>query len=104
MAYARRVANGVKRVEQFGYPPVGGVDIILGDIVPDAIQVAVGIPTEDITRQVLAFRCSSDLRLSRARATAGETCWPRSSVSRRRPSSWLNSASWTDPRLVVFFK
>src|ERR1017187_515838 len=96
MAYARRVANGVKRIEQPAYPLVGGVNVILGDIVPDVIQIPVGIFAQNILRHTLAFRRSSDLRLSRARASAWETCWPRSSVSRRRPSSWLNPASWTE--------
>ena len=50
MAYVGRVANGVKRIEQFAYPPVGGVNIVRGDIVPYAIQVAVGFLSQDITR------------------------------------------------------
>src|SRR6266536_78396 len=96
MAYAGRVADGVKRIEQLAYPLVGGVNIILGDIVPNVIQVAVGILAQNILRHALAFRRCSDLRLSRARASAGETCWPRSSVSRRRPSSWLNPANCSE--------
>jgi hypothetical protein len=39
MAYARRVADAVKRIERPADPLVGGVNIILGDIVPDAIQI-----------------------------------------------------------------
>jgi len=96
MAYAGRVTNGVKRIEQLAYPPVGSVNIVRGNIVPYVIQIAVGILAQDITRNALAFRCCSDLRLSRARASAGVTLWPRSSVSRRRPSSRLNPASWTE--------
>src|SRR5208282_431194 len=96
MAYAGRVANGVERIEQPANPLVGGVNTTLGDIVPYAIQVAVGILAQNILRHAVVFRRCSDFRFSRARATAGETCWPRSSVSRRPPSSWLNPASWTD--------
>ena len=76
MAYARRVADGVKRIEQSADPLVGGVNIILGDIVPDAIQIPIGIIAQDILRHTLAFRRCSDLRLSRARASVGETCRP----------------------------
>jgi hypothetical protein len=50
MAYAGRVANGVERIEQPVYPLVGGVNTILGDIVPDVIQVAVGIIAQNILR------------------------------------------------------
>lgn len=87
MTDAGRFANGLKRVEQLVDPSVGGVKIVLGDIVLYAIQVAVGILAQDVTRHASVFRLCSDLRLSRARASAGETCWPRSSVSRRRLSS-----------------
>ena len=65
MAYTGRAANGVKRIEQPAYPLVSGVNIILGDMVPDAIQVAVGIIAQDILRHILAFRRCSDLRFSR---------------------------------------
>jgi hypothetical protein len=50
MAHTGRVANGVERLEQPAYPLVGGVNIILGDIVPNAIQVAVGILAQNILR------------------------------------------------------
>jgi hypothetical protein len=96
MAYARRVGDGIKRIEQPANPLVGGVNIILGDLVPDTIQIPIGIIAQDILRHTLAFRRCSDLRLSRARASVGETCRPWSSVPRRRPSSWLNPASWTE--------
>jgi hypothetical protein len=42
VTYTGRLANGVKRLEQLGYPRVGGIGTILGDVVPDAIQVPVG--------------------------------------------------------------
>jgi len=50
MACAGRIANGVERIEQPVYPMVGGINIILGDIVPDVIQVAVGILAQNILR------------------------------------------------------
>lgn len=74
MAYAGRVADGFKGIEEPGYPLIRGVNIVLGDIVPDAIQVPVGIIAQDILCHILAFRRCSDLRFSRARASAGETC------------------------------
>jgi hypothetical protein len=57
MAYARRVADGVKRIEQPADPLVGGVNIILGDIVPDAIQIPIGIiaPASWTERSQLSF-------------------------------------------------
>jgi len=42
--------------KSLAYPLVGGVNIILGDIVPDAIQVPVGIIAQDILRHAPAFR------------------------------------------------
>jgi len=57
---------GVSPMASNAYPPVGGVNIILGDVIPDAIQVAVGILAQDmLLRHALAFRRCSDLRLSR---------------------------------------
>jgi hypothetical protein len=47
MAYAGRVADGFKGIEEPGYPLIRGVNIVLGDIVPDAIQVPVGIIAQD---------------------------------------------------------
>ena len=39
---------GVSPMASNAYPPVGGVNIILGDVIPDAIQVAVGILAQDM--------------------------------------------------------
>jgi hypothetical protein len=55
MAYARRAANSVERIEQPAYPLVGGINIISGDKVPYAIQVAVGILAQNILRHALCF-------------------------------------------------
>src|SRR5882672_4439019 len=96
MAYAGRRSDGVKRIEQPADPLVRSINTILSDIVPDAIQILIGIAAQDISRHAPAFRRCSDLCLRRVRASAGETCWPRSSVSKRRPISRLNPASWTD--------
>jgi hypothetical protein len=34
MTYAGRGANGIKRIKQFAYPSIGGVDTILSDNSP----------------------------------------------------------------------
>lgn len=49
VSYAGRTAERFKRVEQLAYPPVGGVNVIRGDVAPDLIKIAVGIDAEDIT-------------------------------------------------------
>jgi hypothetical protein len=59
MAYARRVTNGVKRIEQLAYPPVGGVNIIRGDIVP-----YVWTDARDLVRRTQEESCDSSFYVS----------------------------------------
>jgi hypothetical protein len=70
----RACRQWLKGIEKPGYPMVSSVNIILGDIFPDVIHVAVGIIAQDILHHTLAFRRCSDLRFSRAREFAGDTC------------------------------
>ncbi len=87
MADARCQSDALKRIKQFTYPAVGSVDIVLGDVFLDVVQIKVGIFAENIPIHPLDFMRCSDLRLSRSRASAGLTCLPLSSESTRRPSS-----------------
>lgn len=49
------VANGVERIEEPPYPLVGGVNIVVRDVIPDAIEVAVGIFAQNILRHALGL-------------------------------------------------
>jgi hypothetical protein len=93
VSHAGGLAEGLKRIEQFFDPAIGGVDIVRRDELPDIVQIEFRINAENVTAYARGFRRSTDLRCNRARASAGSTVSPRSSEARRRPSSSLNSAS-----------
>ena len=66
MPNAGALAQGLEGIKDFCYPPVGRVDVVLGDVFPDLLQVTVGIDAKNITAHGLDFRRASDLRLSLA--------------------------------------
>jgi hypothetical protein len=38
----RCTPDSLKRIEQFSYPAISGVDVVFGDVLPDVFQIQVG--------------------------------------------------------------
>ncbi len=82
-----------KRIEEPCALAVRRMNALFGDVVPSIIQVLFRVAAKNVTAQACRFRRSCDFRWRRVRTSAGSTLSPRSKEAKRRPSSWLNSAS-----------
>jgi hypothetical protein len=56
-----------------GYPAISGVNVVLGNVVPDGVKVEGGLSAEYVAAHVPEFRRVSDFCLGLARASAGST-------------------------------
>ena len=104
MAHARRLPEGFECIEQLSDSPVSGVDIIRSDVFPNLVEIELDSGAENVAAHARGFRRCSDLRCNRERVAIGSTTSPRSRAARRRPSSPLNSASWTARAGVVLLQ
>ena len=77
----------VKSVEELVDPAVGGCNVVLGDVLPDLVQVQIGAGAEDVRVHAMRLRRSLDFCSNRARAASGLTRSPRSKEANLAPSS-----------------
>ena len=75
------------RIEELFDSVVGGINIVLGDVLPNFVKVAASPFAQYILSHLRARLRSRDFCCSRLRTAAGSMCSPRSSTASLAPIS-----------------
>ena len=78
MAHPGSLGERFEGVEERTDPVIGCVEVVLGDVVPNVVQIQLGGNTQNVPAHAPIFLRARDLPSNRSRAASGSTCTPRS--------------------------
>jgi hypothetical protein len=96
MAHSGIASQSLERVKELVNPAIRRVNIVLGDVLPNLIEIEIGAFAEDTLAHAMSLLRSADFRRKRWRAASGLTNFPWSTDASRMPSSRLNAAIWAE--------